>query len=849
MRIPLSWLRDYVDVDVDADTLAELITNAGLEVTAVDRFGVPGAPLVWDPDKVLFAKLLRVEQHPNADRLVLATVDVGGEQTKQVVTGAPNLLPYLDRDDLAELDLMSPILLAGGTYLDPYKDGKPTKLKGKELRGIYNDAMLCSPVELGLGEDHDGILLAEAGSIRADGEAPAPGTPLVDVLGDTVLEIDVIPNIARCASILGVAREVAALRRTALRPPSFEVTAEGPPFDGKLEIHTDEPKLNPRFVAILIEGVEQRPSPLWLQHRLRLAGQRPINAVVDVSNYVMLEVGQPNHTFDWDFLRRRADDYAGPDEPVRIITRLAAPGETLTTLDGTEREMPASTILVTDPAGNLSVGGIMGGENSEITDGTTNVLLEAAAWNFINIRRSGRLLGLHTDAGFRFSRGVHPHQAMLGARRAAELLRTVAGGTVAEGIVDYHPLPTEPVVIDLDPEMVNRRSGLALSADEIADHLRRLEFTVEARGDVLRVTTPDHRLDIEGPHDLLEEVCRMVGYENIPETVLRDALPPQRGNPDLETEETVRDLLVGLGFHEVITYRLTTAEAEAKLRAAGDAGDGGEEAYVELSNPATQDRAVMRHSLLASLIEPLEANLKHRDAVRLFEIGHTYHLDGKSAWGDNLPSERPKLALVMTGPRTPEVWDQAPGTAWDFFDLKGVLENLFTSLHVEAVSWSPTDSATFRPGRTAALNLGERQLGLAGELHPVVASQLSLRTEHPVLAAELDLEPLLAAARPHFEVEPVPQYPEVREDLALLVPRSLPAGEVEAALLDAGRPLLVEARLFDVYDDEKLGDEKSLAYRLTFRAPNRTLKDKDVEKQRKRILRTVERSVGAKLRS
>ena len=846
MRIPLSWLSDYVDLDVDADTLAELITNAGLEVTAVDRVGVPGAALEWAPETVRLAKLLQVERHPEADRLVLATVDLGGGETKQVVTGAPNLFPYLDRNDVADLDLMSPILLEGGTYLNPYKDGKPTKLKGKELRGIYNDAMLCSPVELGLGEDHDGILLAEASAFRADGVAPAPGTPLVDVLGDTVLEIDVIPNIARCASMLGVAREVAALRRTEMRPPSFEVKTEGPSFDGKLEIHTEQPELNPRFVAIFIEGVEQKPSPLWMQNRLRLAGQRPINAVVDVSNYVMLEVGQPNHTFDWDFLRRRADEYAGADQPVRIVTRLAEPGETLTTLDGTERTLPESTILVTDPAGNLSVGGIMGGHDSEITDGTTNVLLEAAAWNFINIRKSGRLLGLHTDAGFRFSRGVHPHQAMLGAKRAAELLRRVAGGTVAQGIVDYEPLPAEVVTIDLDPEMVNRRSGLALSSEEIAEHLRRLEFAVETTDNGLRVTVPDHRLDVEGPHDLLEEVCRMVGYENIPETVLRDSLPPQRGNPNLETEEQVRNLLAGAGFHEVITYRLTTPEAEAKVRAGAEPTD---EAYVELSNPSTQDRAVMRHSLLASLAEPLESNLKHRDAVCLFEIGHTYHLDGKSPWGEALPSERPKLALVMTGPRTPEAWDGQPGTAWDFYDLKGVLDDLFAGLHTDAVAWSSADHPTFRPGRTASLDLDGSHLGTAGELHPAVVQQLSLRTEHAVLAAEIDLNVLLGAARPHFTVNPVPQFPAVREDLALLVPRDLPAGNVSQALLDAGRPLLIEARLFDVYDDEKLGDEKSLAYRLTFQAPNRTLKDKDVAKQRKRILRTLEGSIGAKLRS
>ncbi len=849
MRIPLSWLRDFVDPQLAVDDLAELITNAGLEVTAVDHLGVAGAPFEWDRELVRVAHVLEVQQHPEADRLVIATVDYGGPAPKQVITGAPNLFEFIGKGDISALALLSPIVLEGGTYLDHYKNAKPTKLKAKKLRGIMNDAMLCSPVELGLGEEHDGILLAPAADWRHTGEAPEAGTALADVLGDSVIEIDIIPNIARCASILGVAREVAALTERELTPPSFEVKAEGPSFEGALKITTEHPELNPRFVAILVEGVEQRPSPLWMQHRLQLCGQRSINAVVDVSNYVMLEMGQPNHAFDWDFLRERADAYAGPEEPVHLITRLGRSEESLTTLDDAEHKIPQDTILVTDPAGNLSVGGIMGGRNSEIQGNTTTVLLEAAAWNFINIRKSARVLGLNTEASFRFSRGVHPSQAKLGALRAAELLRLHASGTISQGVVDYQPLVTELASIELSTGYVNRRSGLELDARTIARCLQRLEFEVVVLDDDrLEVTAPDHRLDVEGPHDLLEEVCRMVGYANIPETVLADSLPPQRGNPAIEVEERIQDLLAAAGFQETISYRLTTPEAEANTRVGPQCAAG---PYVTLSNPSTLDRAVMRQSLLASVLDAARSNLKNADHLSLFEIGHIYIEDGGSAFGENLPSERLRLALILSGPSRTGGWDRPVGEPYDFFDLKGIVERLLASLHVDGVVFETAEHPSFRPGRTASLRIGDQsgELGHLGELHPTVVEQLALRTENPVLAADLDLEVLIAATQTSFKIDPVPLYPAIREDLALLVDSGTPESTVQEALEAAGKPLLSQVELFDVYTDDKLGGKKSLAYHLTFRAANKTLKDKDVGKLRRRILSILEKQIGATLRS
>ncbi|MFN2135239.1 MAG: phenylalanine--tRNA ligase subunit beta, partial [Candidatus Promineifilaceae bacterium] len=707
MLVPISWLRDFVNIDRPVEEVADLLTNAGLEVKHVNYIGLEGADLVWDRERVILAHVLNVAQHPNAERLVLATVDYGASEPKTVVTGAPNLFPFVGREDISGEAIYSPIALEGSTLYDGHKaEPKKSTLKGRELRGIYNDAMLCSEKELGISEEHEGIILMYKNPWSPDYQ---PGTPLQDLLGDAVLDIDIIPNIARCASILGVAREYAALTNQELRQLDDELLMEGKDASGMVELSTSEPALNPRFVAILIEGVVQAPSPFWMQYRLRLAGQRPINVVVDISNYVMLEMGQPNHTFDYDFLRARADEY-NPDGPIQIHTRLPEPGEKLTTLDGVEHALPDFTILVTDGAGALSLGGIMGGEESEIRPETRNVLLEAAAWNFINIRRSATALDISSDAAFRFSRGVHPSQAIVGARRAAELLRRLAGGTVLNGIFDYYPLRPEPVMVELSPRYVQRLSGLDLDAEEIIALLERLEFTIEPYGDHLLVTVPDHRMDIEGPHDLVEEVCRLVGYDKIPSTIIADELPPQRGNKRLETEEHLRDILVQLGLQEVITYRLTSAEKEARLIPKDSPAGEDDRPFVTLTNPISADRAVLRHSVLSSVIEVAAQNSRFQDRIAVFEIGKVF-LESEDSI---LPDELTRLALIMSGLRNEPHWSQpGEGQLLDFYDLKGTLQALFDELHLP-VDYQAVDHPSFRPGQAARLLLDGTGIGTMG---------------------------------------------------------------------------------------------------------------------------------------
>ncbi len=843
MRVPLSWLKEYVEVEMPAQALADKLTIAGLEVESIDYIGIPGGNdkkrLVWDREKLLMGQILKVEPHPDADRLVLATVDYGGDEPELVVTGAPNLFPYLEQGDVAELGLYSPFVLEGGEVYDGHKEGQvKMKLKGRKLRGIYNRCMLCSEKELGLSDEHEGIMILD------DAEY-TPGTPLQDLLGDVVFNIDIIPNIARCASILGVAREVAALTGQKVRYPSFEVTQEGAEIGESVTISTDDPDLNPRFVALVIDNVEQKPSPAWMQRRLQMAGQRPINVVVDISNYVMLEVGEPNHTFDYDYLRKRADGYAGIHAPIHIHTRLPHDGETLTTLDGEERELLPYNILVTDPAGNLSIGGIMGGRDSEISDGTTSVLLEAAAWNFINIRRSMHALKMNTEAGFRFSRGVHPAQALLGAKRAAELLRTLAGGTVRRGIVDYYPNPPRSEPILLTCAELKRLAGIELTPNEIAGMLQALEFKVDVTENGVLATAPDHRLDITGAHDLVEEVCRVYGYDRLPTTLMEDGLPPQRSNVALEQEEQVKDILSGLGWQEIITYRMTTPEREGRLLPAENAPPD-DRPYITLQNPINIERVAMRHSVLAAGLDVVANNSRFRQDMALFEIGQIYLASEEGV----LPDEPRRLAMVLMGARAGSFWgDGESAGICDFFDLKGALEGLFEALHVENVSFKTESHPSWRPGRTARLWLDGKHLGWAGELHPLVGEGFNIRSEHPVLAAELDLDLLLAAVPARHAMAPVINYPPVVEDLALVVDAGMPADQVAAAIRQAGGFLLQDVTLFDLYAGEQLpAGKKSLAYRLTWQAPNKTLSDRDMGKQRQRLLRLLKQQIGAELR-
>ncbi|MEW5870497.1 MAG: phenylalanine--tRNA ligase subunit beta [Chloroflexota bacterium] len=847
MKVPISWLKDFVEINVPLPQLCHMLTMAGLEVEGLHIVGLamPGEGgsefghdelkvegLAWDEDKIVTAAVHEVMPHPNADRLVLCRLD-DGEREHIVLTGAPNLYPYKGQGAL-EKPLKVAYAREGARIYDGHQPGQVlTTLKRAKIRGVESYSMICSEKELGISDEHEGVIIL-------DEDAPV-GVPLARYMGDAVLDIAITPNIARDTNMLGVAREIAALTGQMLRPPSFGFQAQGLPIKGKAFIEIRDPQLNPRFVLGLIQGVEIKPSPYWVQRRLRLAGMRPISNIVDATNYVMLEVGEPLHAFDYDILVQRA----GGKAPT-IITRTAEPGERLVTLDDVEHILDDFTVLVCDTAGALSMAGVMGGLESEVHAGTRNILLEGASWNYINTRRTLAAQRMMSEAAYRFSRGVHPAVAERGVGRCLELMRQWSGGIVCQGLVDNYPLPPHDPVVEVSEMDVRRWLGIELPAAQIAGILERLEFKTQVDGTRVRAVTPDHRLDIGegivGVADLVEEIARIYGYERIPETRMADELPPQRSNRELELEERMRDLLVTLGLQEVATYRLTSPEREARRLPPGESGD--DQPYVQLANPIASDRVVLRHSLLTSLLEVVERNARLSERLALFEIGPIYLGSEEGV----LPDEQPRLVIVLCGQRAEGNWQPADTQPMDFYDLKGVLQAFFDGLHLKAVGYEPAEHPTFHPGKCARVLLGDYPVGILGELHPLVARQYEM-PETPLLAADLNLNALLEVIPALYAVQTVSPFPPVLEDLAVIVDEGLPAGQVEALIRQAGGAMLVGLRLFDVYRGEQIGaGKKSLAYSLTYQAADRTLTDAEASKVRQRIVRRLEQELGAHLR-
>jgi phenylalanyl-tRNA synthetase beta chain len=842
MLIPLTWLRDFVDIELTPLELAHRLTLAGLEVEGVRFVGLAFdasasgqashakvTGLAWDPDKIVVGAIWEVMPHPNADRLVLCRLD-DGVQEQTVLTGAPNLFSYKGRGRLS-----APIKVAyareGAQIFDGHQAGwQVTTLRRARIRGVESYSMACSEKELGISEDHEGVIVL-------DGDAPV-GRPLAEYIGDVVFDISLTPNMARDACVLGVAREVAALTDRRLRMPEAGGRGKGPSLKGRVALDIRQPDLNPRFVLGLVEGVTMGSSPYAIQRRLRLAGMRPINNVVDATNYVMLEVGQPLHAFDLDALARRA----GGTAP-QLHTRTAREGERLTTLDGVERRLDDFTVLVCDAAGPLSIAGVMGGAETEVGPATRNVLLEGAAWDLINIRRTTAAQRLSSEAAYRFSRGVHPALAELGVRRGLDLMAELAGGSIASDLIDVYPRLAHDPVVDIGEEDVERSLGIRLTRDEMAAILRRLRFGVDVKGKSLRVTTPPHRLDIgeglTGVADLVEEIARVYGYDRIPETLLADSLPAQRGNPLQEREEALRDVLVGLGLQEVVSYRMTTPERDA---AAGEIDP--EATYVRLANPIASDRVVMRQSLLSAVLEVVARNLRLRDRIAVFEIGPIY----RPVEGQALPDEIPQLVLAMTGRRQVRGWQAGDDGRLDFYDLKGVVQEALSAMHVGELHLEPVQHPSFHPGKSAELFAGGRRLGVVGEVHPHLRSRWDFG-EADVAAAVLDLTAVLESVPDRVPVEPVPAYPPVLEDLAFILEEEVPADRVEAAIQAAGGELLARVRLFDVFRGDQIGaGKKSLAYSLVYQAPDRTMTDEEVAALRGRIVDQLERSFSAKLR-
>ncbi len=848
MLVPLSWLKDYVPLPADPGALVERLTIAGLESSGMKLFGLPAtgtlrvkpddAGIVWERDKLVVAQVLEITKHPDAEKLKLVKLDLGRSEPKTVITGAENISP-------GQSGMKIVLGLRGSRYYFKGKDGKKTvmTLEPRALRGIDNDAMCMSDYELGIAEESEGIIILD----DADAE---PGTPVQDVLSEIVVELDILPNMARCLSMIGIAREVAAITGVdaTIAVPAVPVSSEK--IDGKVSVEIADPKLCARYTATIIRNVTIGASPRWMRSRLHYAGMRPINNIVDITNYVMLEHGQPLHAFDYDVLVKRA----GGKAPA-IIVRPAKSGEKLKTLDGQDRELSPDNLVIADTGGAIALAGVMGGAETEVSGDTKNILLESACFDFVSVRKTARQFNLFSEASTRFARGVHPEQAGTAAVRAAQLFHDHAGGEVLAGVVDDHPAPLSPQVIDLDAAEIRRLLGFDIPGEEVVRVLTALQFQVEPDGDdAWTVTTPQTRLDIQaGAADLIEELARVHGYDNLSERLLPFELPEPKGNRSLELENRARDLLADQGLQETITYSLTSLCSELNLdpkltekeRLAVEPNPA---EVVCLLNPLSPERSVMRRTLLPGLLTVVQRNLEAADSVAMYELGFVY-LPNASA---TLPDEPRRLAIVLCGRRAGAAWDDPQGatpTKHDFFDLKGVVESLAADLHLPNVTFAATRAVPWlHPMRASELRVDGTAVGVFGELHPKVAANFLLG-DRAVQVAELDLESVFATVPDRYGYKPFSTFPPAKRDVAIVVSEATTAEAVLAEIRAAGGDLLTDATLFDVYRGTGLPDgTKSLAFALTYQAPDRTLGDKEIAKAHEKVEGQLRRVLQAQIR-
>lgn len=805
IRVPVSWLRDYVDIPVGVDELAERLHLAGLEVERVERTG--------DWERVWVGRVTALEKHPNADKLLLASVDYGAGRTSTVVTGATNL----------KVGDVVPYAEAGAAIRD--EAGAAVTLQPRKMRGVESAGMVLSERELGIGTDHEGIKVLDR-SLRV-------GAPLGDVLGETVIQLELPPIRPDALSIAGVARETAAIFATPFRPPPGE-TLEWKLAPDRLSVRIEDDQACPRFAAAYLRKVKIGPSPAWMRERLSAAGMRPINNVVDVTNYVMLELGQPLHAYDADRLRGHA-----------LVARLARGGETLRTLDEVERILRPSDLVIADEERALGLAGIMGGEDSEIRDTTTALALECASFEPKRVRRSSEAHGLHGSSGSaaarRFGLDLSPELVPLALARAVLLLREHAGAEIG-GAIDVHPRPRKVPNVRLRFSDIGRVLGAEISREETVDALRRLGFSHAEDGDQLVVTPPALRTDIAIPEDIVEEVGRIVGYERIPVRMPTGVLPLHERHPLEELRERVRDVLVGLGLQETISYALIDPAWLSRLAPDGTAIAPDP---LRVANPTTAAQSVLRPTLRASLLDTAARNRRHRRAIAIFEISPVY----LPRAGD-LPEERWTIGILLSGEAEPvregETW-LTPPREFDVRDLQGLVDGLRRSVRSEAPPGKPA-AAGLHPALSWTVEREGRQIEAGGQLDPRVAQMWDLPAA--TFLAEIDLAALLDGVQPAIAAVP-PRYPAAIRDLAIVVTEATHWADVEREIRSVGERLGLESiALGDVYRGPQLGEgRKSFAARLVLRSESGTLSDGEVDRAIGRIEARLERSLGASIRA
>ncbi|HVO18306.1 MAG TPA: phenylalanine--tRNA ligase subunit beta [Anaeromyxobacter sp.] len=805
MRVSLKWLSELLGPLPPPEEVARRLTAVGLEVEAVERLGA-------GLEGVVAARIVSSDKHPNAEKLSLTRVDAGKGEPLQIVCGAKNYKV----GDLVPLATVGAVLPGGA------------RIEKAKLRGVESSGMLCSARELGLAEDASGLLILPADV--------APGTPLARALGldDVLLEVNVTPNRPDVLSHLGVARELSALLGVEVRRPAAGLAEGGPPASEAVRIRIEAPEKCGRYAARVIEGVKIGPSPAWMARRLEACGVRSISNVVDATNLVLLELGHPLHAFDLDRVGGR-----------EIVVRTARPGEHITTLDGKDRALDPDDLLIADHDRGSALAGVMGGGDSEISPGTTRVLLESAWFQPGTVRRTSRRHGLKTEASYRFERGADPGMVVPALDRCAALIATLSGGLVRPGVVDVHPRPARPAEVRLRWRRPAEVLGMEVPRIEAERVLSRLGF--EERGadaEGAAFVVPSWRVDVGVEEDLIEELVRTRGYDAIPETLPANRVETPAEPAEAVALERVRAALEAAGFSEAVNFSFVAARELEAFGSSVVTGDGTRRAPgIALKNPISADLAVMRTSLVPSLLRNAAANRRQRvEDLRLYELARAYEPHPQP--GDLASSESLQVAGVLLGRRHPVGWAQG-GEAVDFYDAKAAVVGILEALGIASVDWRAAADPWLHPRHSAALSRGEERLGAVGELHPRVAEAFDL--PRGVLAFELDLEALLRVATlvPHYR--PIPHLPAVLRDLAVVVPEAVPAASVLEVVRE--EPLVEGVTLFDVYRGPPLPPgRKNLAMAIRYRAPDRTLTDAEADAAHRRIVGWLAERAGAELR-
>jgi phenylalanyl-tRNA synthetase beta chain len=800
MRVSYEWLQEYLKIDLSIEELAEKMTMSGIAVEEIEDMAAPYRRMV-------VAKVISLEKHAQADNLLVAQLDTGSFGKKQVITAAKNLKV----GDLVPLALPGAVLPDGKTINDV------------NFKGVNSEGMMCSGAELGLEKESAGIWVFDA--------PVQPGASVAEALdsNDHVLVLELTANRSDCLGMINVAREVAAILGTSFKAPEPVLKEEGPSIEDLIEVKIEDPDLCPRYAARVAVDLKIGPSPAWMQRRLKAAGVRPINNIVDITNYVMLEYNQPLHAFD---LNRISGS--------KVIIRRAQDGERLITLDDVERRFNRDNLLIADPSGGLCVAGVMGGRTSEISDETVNLLLEAAYFDPTSIRKTAKILGMRTEASFRFERGIDPNNTVKALNRAAQLIESLGCGKVARGCRDEYPKPIAGVTINTTGDRINSWLGTDLTLEQICGYLSRVCFEVKSTdNNQIEVKVPSFRRDVTHMADLAEEVARLHGYDRIRVTLPESNQLGER-TPFQKFQADCRRIMQGMGISQVMTYSFHSKAVPDEL---GLAPDDSLRKTVDLMMPLSEEQAVMRTCLAHGLLSTIAFNTHRRQTdLAFYEIGRVY-LPSK----DILPDEPVYLGIGLTGRKNELNWNQTRDE-YDFYDLKGILEMLWERFDLPGPQYIRSSRPYLHPGQSAEVQWEGKSIGYFGQVHPGVLERYGITKK--VFIMELNLNAVADLAPATVIFEPLPKFPAVQRDLALVLSDKIEAGRIIARIKEIGGELVERVELFDVYQGEQVGPNlRSMAFSITYRSKERTMNDQEVNELQAKLLRELNTEFGAAIRS